>query len=116
MRSKILIECRNFKKGLDTLPTEAHQNFELIDKIRLTSCPNNQAQILEYWMFEKVQKHAPLRKLRIRPEHKKWLTVELKSLIAKKSRLFRIATQSTRDLRSEAWIRYKECRTLYNLK
>ena len=114
--SKILIECRNFKKGLDTLPAEAHQNFDLIHKIRLTPCPNNQAQILEDWMLEKIQRHAPLKKLRIRPEHKKWLSVELKFLITKKSKLFRIATKASRDMRSEALIRYKKCRNFVQSK
>ena len=115
-KPKQIVQFRNFKAGMTSLQTDAHYNAQLVTNISNSNHPDEQAELLEDWVTELVEKHFPLRSMRIRPESPKWLTADLKKLIAQKNRLFRKATSAPKDFCTEAWLTYKTFRNTIQTK
>ena len=63
----------------------------LLQEMRASECPSEQANMLERWVSDIVDKYAPVRRCRLRPDSPRWLTGELKRLVAAKNRFYRKA-------------------------
>ena len=104
-----IIKCRNFQRLIHLLPHKV--NTDLLKKLSTTGEVNQQVQLIEDWINSLVEKFAPLKKLRIRPDSPKWLTPELKRLVAFKNRFYkRVSSLSNEQSFEKQWDQYKKFR------
>ena len=107
---RILISCRNNTKGLEALKNESYLNKTVVDAVTNERCPDKQVVILENWVSSLVDKYAPLKTIRIRPNSSQWIYPQLKRDIAHKNRLFKKATTASVDSSESLWNEYKAVR------
>ena len=86
---RILRCCRSFLSGLSTLPKDAVYNTELVKNISSEADPSKQAELLENWVYNLTEKHAPMETIRVRLNSNKWIDKGLKAKIAQKTGSFK---------------------------
>ena len=106
VKPRALLQVRNYSGCLSSLSL-IPRDQKLLEDIGACECPSRQAIILEDWVTKIVDQHAPVRQCRIRPDSPRWLTGELKRLVAAKNRFYRRAYSIGSDT---AILQYKKFR------
>ena len=105
-----LIKTRCIRKALPIIFSEGREpNRDLISQIEQQTSSSVQASLLENWILQVVDRHAPLKTVRLRHEAPRWLTPELKRLVSCKNRYYRQVTD-TKTLTEKNWNQYKKFR------
>ena len=105
-----IIQRRNFK-NFDPLAFlhDASQIKHITDDNTAADniTPNQLANELETAITILVNKHAPMKRIRVRPTRKPWITKELLNIISIKNRLFKRSANNTNQLQWETFKEYR---------
>lgn len=108
---RVLVRTRNYSRGLHKLQShEAVPNEKVIADVHSLPTSDLQAEYLENWVQSIVDQYMPVRQVRVRPSSPKWLTNDLRRLVAAKNRMYRRIRHHP-DV-ADLWTSYKKLRSL----
>ena len=104
-----IIDKRNFKRFN---PNQFLHDASVSEQFKVNTestyqTTDEMADELETTITALINKHAPIKRIRVRPTRKHWITKELLNIISRKNRLFK---QSTKNEDPSKWEIYKQFR------